>query len=190
MQEKEFEQSLSQQFFDSQLPYFESKSYRGEYGGSDYQLRTYSVLEMNDNLYKNFITQNYGSFENYSQRFRINQTTSVYNPLYDYTLDVKIVNESESYTSDHISPQEVILEELSGVCTVFFIKKSDNSIRRITGTLDSKYLPTKEYNTRKNFFTTLPGDRVGIWDINAQQWKSFYMSNVIRFVRDDTVGTE
>ena len=57
MQEKEFEQSLSQQFFDSQLPYFESKSYRGEYGGSDYQLRTYSVLEMNDNLYKNFITQ-------------------------------------------------------------------------------------------------------------------------------------
>jgi hypothetical protein len=34
------------------------------------------------------------------------------------------------------------------------------------------------------------GDRILIWDLNENGWKSFYMERVIKFVRDDTIGLE
>jgi hypothetical protein len=36
----------------------------------------------------------------------------------------------------------------------------------------------------------MAGDRIGVWDLNEQAWKSFYMSTVIKFVRDDTTDLE
>jgi hypothetical protein len=32
--------------------------------------------------------------------------------------------------------------------------------------------------------------RIGVWDLNEQKWKSFYMGNVFRFVRDDSESLE
>lgn len=181
---------LKKEFEESNFSYIESKPFKGEYGGSDYQLKTYQKLQTNDLLYKNFIQEVYGSYENYLQQYKINQNTNVFDPGVDYRMDVKIVNKEESYTSDHISTHEIILELLSGVCTIFFIKRTDGSSRRLTGTLEPSMLPTKEYAVRKNFFSPMSGDRLGVWDINEQTWKSFYVDSVFKFIRDETVGTE
>jgi hypothetical protein len=82
------------------------------------------------------------------------------------------------------------MENLSGVCTIFFTKKTNGMTRRLTCTLNEQYMPTSEFSNRSNFFSPMGGDRIGVWDINEQAWKSFYMSSVFKFVRDDTVGNE
>jgi hypothetical protein len=114
---------------------------------------------------------------------------AIFDPTTDYIVDVTIIKEDAFYKTNHISSQEIILENLSGVCSVWFTKKN-GSTRRLNCTLDTKYMPGKEFNTRANFFSPMAGDRVGVWDINEQRWKSFYMNNVFKFVRDDTSGIE
>jgi hypothetical protein len=81
------------------------------------------------------------------------------------------------------------MEALSGVCTVIFMKV-DGSVGRITGTLDKAAMPTSQYENRSKFFSPLKGDRIVVWDINKQDWRSFYMERVIKFVRDDTIDLE
>jgi hypothetical protein len=166
-----------------------AKSFGGDYTGSSIQQQNYDRLNTQDKIYSQFILQNYGSYDNYMQMHRIGQTSAVYDPSIDYVMDVTVVTENQSYKSDHISTQEVIMEALSGVCTVIFMK-INGSVGRITGTLERSYIPTSEYQTRLNFFSPLKGDRIVVWDINKQGWRSFYMDRVIKFVRDDTIGLE
>lgn len=168
-----------------------SKSYAGNYSGSQLQEQTYKNLQMQDVLYEEYIKQTYGSYENFLQKNKImfNDVASVYDPTIDFIADVTVITKDESYKTDHISAQEVILESLSGVCTVIFMKV-DGSVGRIVGTLDSRAIPTYQRDTRVNFFSPLAGDRVVIWDINKQGWRSFYMDRVIKFVRDDTIALE
>ena len=166
-----------------------NRSYGGAYSGSKLQKETYEKLEKQDALYDQFIKTTYGSYENYYQVNKIFQGISVYDPTVDYIMDVTVITEEQSYKTDHISSQEVIMEALSGVCTVVFMKV-DGSVGRITGTLDKKAMPTSEYETRRNFFSPLAGDRIVMWDINKQDWRSFYMDRVIKFIRDDTVALE
>lgn len=166
-----------------------SKSFAGNYTGTKIQEESYARLQTDDRLYGQFITQNYGSYENFLSQNRIGQASSIYDPSMDYVMDVTVVTENESYKSDHISTQEVIMEALSGVCTVIFMKV-DGSVGRITGTLQKSAMPTSQYETRLNFFKPLSNDRVVMWDINKQGWRSFYMENVIKFVRDDTIALE
>lgn len=166
-----------------------SKSFGGKYLGSEVQTRTYERVQKSDAMYQQFIRQNYGSYENFLQANKINQAAQVYDPTVDYIMDVRVVTEDQSYESDHISTQEVIMEALSGVCTVVFMKK-DGSVGRITGTLDPDYIPQSESATRRQLFSPQRGDRVIMWDLNKQDWRSFYMDKVIKFVRDDTIGLE
>jgi len=190
MAEENIESRLTNEFSDSILSDVDSKIFSGEYGGSNYQLTTYKKVEMQDKLYQNYIKKNYGSFENYLNSNQMNQMSSVYNPVGDYRADIKIVTDKYSFTSDHISTSETIMEILSGVCTVYFLKKTNSNIRRITCSLNEEHMPTSEYSNRSNFFSAMPGDRVGVWDINEQKWKSFYMDSLVKFVRDETVSTE
>lgn len=180
-QQQNFDKQFQQEGF--------AKSFAGDYTGSKLQEQTYNRLKTQDALYEQFITRTYGSFDNYLQQHRIGQASSLYDPSIDYVMDVTVVTENESYKSDHISTEEVIMEALSGVCTVVFMKV-DGSVGRITGTLDKAAMPTSEYQTRMNFFSPLPNDRVVMWDINKQGWRSFYMDKVIKFVRDDTIALE
>lgn len=166
-----------------------NRSYGGAYSGSKLQKETYQKLEREDAIYNQFIKNTYGSYENFLTQTKMFQDISVYDPTIDYVMDVTVITEEASYKTDHISSQEVIMEALSGVCTVVFMKV-DGSIGRITGTLDKKAMPTSQYQTRTNFFTPLSGDRIVVWDINKQDWRSFYMDRVIRFVRDDTIALE
>jgi hypothetical protein len=66
----------------------------------------------------------------------------------------------------------------------------NGSVGRITGTLEKKSIPTKQYRVRSQLFSPQKGDRIIMWDINKQDWRSFYMERVIKFIRDDTIGLE
>jgi hypothetical protein len=160
------------------------------YRGSDLQKETYASLENDDLAYKQFITRTYGSYENYLAQNKINQNINVYDPMTDYIMDVTVITKDTSYKTDHISTQEVIMENLTGFCTVYFNKKSNGASRRLSCTLEQNSIPTSQSNTRQNFFSPQKGDRVVVWDLNAQGWKSFYMSSVIKFIRDDTTGLQ
>lgn len=182
-----FEERLSSEL-NAPGSFFNTKEQK-EYRRSYLQKQTYDNLQRDDLLYQKFITQTYGSYDNFLQQTRIAQDISVYDPTMDYILDVTVITDDTFFKTDHISSQEIIMENLSGICSVWFTKK-DGSSKRLNCTLDRKYLPTKEYNTRVNFFSPMPGDRIGVWDLNEQKWKSFYMGKVFKFVRDDTSGLE
>lgn len=166
-----------------------SKSFQGEYIGSNLQNITYNRLEQSDKAYQEYIKENYGSYDNFLRMNRISQTTSVYDPNIHYIMDVTVITKDSSYKTDHISTQEVIMEALSGVCTIVFMKV-DGSVGRITGTLDEDMVPQSQSRQRKMAFFPQQNDRVVIWDLNKDGWRSFYMSRVIKFVRDDTIGLE
>jgi hypothetical protein len=104
-------------------------------------------------------------------------------------MDVTVITKDAYYKTDHISASEVIMESMSGICSYNFIKK-DGTTSKVNGTLDIKYLPSKELQTRTNFFSPLAGDRIVVWDIAKQHWASFYMSKMFKFVRDDTTDLE
>jgi hypothetical protein len=177
----QFQQQLEKEGF--------AKSFGGEYVGSPLQIGTYKKLESADNAYKQFIRQTYGSYENYLRMNRIDEAVSVYDPTRDYIMDVTVITENASYKSDHISTQEVIMEALSGVCTIVFMK-NDGSVGRITGTLEKNMIPPSKNQTRTSLFFPQKNDRVILWDLNKQDWRSFYMDRVIKFVRDDTISVE
>lgn len=176
--------------FDAQFLSSETgKEFAGEYVGSQLQKQTYESLQKQDLLYKKFITENYGSFENYLQANKINQDIAVFDPIRDFMMDVTVVTKDQRYKSNHISAQELLMEALSGICTTIFVK-TDGSVGRLTGTLQENAIPGKDQDTRVNFFSPLPNSRIVMWDITKQGWRSFYMSKALRFVRDDTIDLE
>jgi hypothetical protein len=81
------------------------------------------------------------------------------------------------------------MENLTGVCSVWFVKKDGNT-KRLNCTLELSKIPSAQRKTRNEFFNPLPKNRIGVWDLNEQKWKSFYMGNVFRFVRDDSTSVE
>lgn len=166
-----------------------SKEFGGKYSGSELQEQTYVNLQKKDAQYTQFIADNYGSYENYINMNRIGLKSSEFDPTIDFVMDVTITTKDKSYKTDHISTQEVILEAMSGICTIIFVKVN-GSVGKITGTLDADYIPPTQTENRINFFRPLSNNRVVMWDITKQGWRSFYMDNVIKFVRDDTTDLE
>jgi hypothetical protein len=160
------------------------------YSGSSIQKEAYNRIEKNDVLYKLFIQKNYGSYENFLIAKKLLQDITIFDPSVDYIIDTTVITKDISYKTDHLSTQEVINENLSGVCTIYFIKKTTGSVRRLQCTLNENLVPNSQSDIRSNFFSAGRGDLVGVWDINIQAWRSFYMSSVIKFVRDDTRSIE
>ena len=160
------------------------------YHGSSLQQQTYEDLQKEDIEYQKFIVRTYGSYENFTTIKHINTEADVFDPSSDYIIETSVITNEKELKTDHISSDEVLLEMLSGVCTVFFIKKTTGSSRKLTCTLQEKYIPSTQKKARQNFFSPMAGDRLGVWDLNQRAWKSFYMSNVFKFVRDDTTDLE
>lgn len=184
-----FNEGLSEQIDKSMQDTFFAKEFGGEYSGSRIQYERYKNLEQRDEEYRKYIADNFGSYENYLKLSRIDEGTNIFNPETDYIIDVQIVTQDKSYRTDHISAEQVIMEALSGVCTVIFMKVN-GTVGRITGTLEKKYIPSKHMGVRRQVFSPQKGDRIIMWDINKQDWRSFYMDLVIKFIRDDTIGLE
>lgn len=184
-----FNEELSRQLDKAMQDNFFSREFGGEYSGSRIQSEKYKSLEKKDDEYRKYIFDNFGSYENYLKISRIDEGTNVFNPETDYIIDVQIVTPEKSYRTDHISSEQVIMEALGGVCTVIFMKVN-GTVGRITGTLEKKYIPSKQLSVRRKVFSPQRGDRIIMWDINKQDWRSFYMQFVIKFIRDDTIGLE
>ena len=177
-------QNLDNQFIDSNLSSISYQGTRENYLGSEKQKNIVKSLFSSDAEFKDYIEDLYGSFDEY-EKTKIS-FSSEFDPASDYTVDVSIISSDQTlYSSDHISPGEVIVELLNGVCTFFYIKVNGSS-GKSTGSLNSKFLPASEYSTRKKFFIPLPSDRIVLWDVEKQQWNSFYMSRLIKFIRDET----
>lgn len=184
-----FNEELTAQILEGLQDSTFERKFGGDYQGSEQQQTTYKNLENQDLLYKQYITQNFGTYENFLRQKKIQTSINVFDPTIHYMMDVTVITDEVAYKTDHISPDQLIMEALSGICTIQFLDK-DNNAKRIVGTLDKKEIPSKELSVRANFFSPLRGDRIGIWDLNKQGWRSFYMNKAFRFVRDDTIGLE
>lgn len=160
-----------------------------DYRQSALQKKTYKTTVDEDDEYTEYIKKLYGSYDSFLREKQLLQDIHVFDPDTDYMLDVTVIKKDAAYKTDHMSAQEALLESLSGVCTIWFIK-NNGSTRRLTCTLKSSLIPNSQYDIRKNFFRPMKYDRLGVWDINEQKWKSFYMGRVFKFVRDDSVSTE
>jgi hypothetical protein len=160
------------------------------YRGSSIQKETYDTLETEDKLYNQFIIRQYGSYQNFLTQNKIQRSIQIFDPTIDYIIDATVITKDAAYKTDHLSSQETLMEILSGVCTVYFIKKTTGSSRRITCTLERGAVPSTYAAVRSSFFSPMAGDRIGVWDLNERKWKSFYMSSVYKFVRDDTTSLE
>jgi hypothetical protein len=113
----------------------------------------------------------------------------VFDPRYDVKTDVTVNTKEKTYKSDHISPNEIIMEGLSGICTIDYLKKNGNSDRFI-GTLNKNIIDSNKSSERVLFFSPLQGNRIVMWNLVKKDWSSFFVSGLIRFVRDDTIGIE
>jgi hypothetical protein len=172
---------------------FVSKFNLGEkqkYNGSDEQLKTYENLEDSDPAYARYIVSQYGSYQNFLFVHQIQKNfDSVFDPRYDVKTDVTVNTKEKTYKSDHISPNEIIMEGLSGICTIDYLKKNGNSDRFI-GTLNKNIIDSNKSSERVLFFSPLQGNRIVMWNLVKKDWSSFFVSGLIRFVRDDTIGIE
>jgi hypothetical protein len=74
------------------------------------------------------------------------------------------------------SVQEILQELNSGVCTLFFYKITNGTLRRMRCTLQGVSPVQTKYNR--------PGV-VAVWDLDASQWRSFYANRVFKLVRNE-----
>lgn len=160
-----------------------------DYRAEDFQMNEYKSIEGEDEEFKKYVIKEYGDYDTFLRKQRIKKDIHVYDPTIDYLIDVSVVKPGAVYKTDHISPSEVIMENLTGVCTVWFVKVN-GSTRKLTCTLQEVHIPDTEEDTRLNFFKPGKNGRIFVWEINEQKWKSFYMGNVFKFVRDDSQTLE
>lgn len=185
------EKSLDQQITSELLsPYsFVASKSIVDYRQSPLQKFTYQQTATEDEDYQRYIIKQYGSYESFTRLKKVTQDIHVFDPSTDYLMDVTVIKKDTAFKTDHISAQEALLENLSGICSVWFVK-NDGSTKRLNCTLKRDLVPEGEQETRSSFFIPQKNARIGVWDINEQKWKSFYMGRAFKFVRDDSTTLE
>lgn len=165
-----------------------------KYFGSEFQKLKYQKFKGKDYLYEQAIIKKFGSYDLFLEQTKLGQR-SIFNPASEYQMDVTIITKNKEnkitkyYKSDNISTYELIQEMLFGLCTIEYTKVNGQPSKTV-GTLYKKYILPSKTQERINFLFPLRNDRVGVWDLIKQDWSTFYMGNVFRFVRDDTIGIE
>ena len=185
--------SVNKALKDDHLNYPSYQGIKQKYEGSELQIKKYEDLKNTDPLFADYISQKYGSYENFLFVNRMNENQAqVFDPMSDYKMEVTVITKNVYYKSDHISGQEIILEALSGLCTVDYLSV-DGSAKRLYGTLQKRYMIPSMATQRFQFFSTKSGkygEKVILWNVNKMKWSSFYMNRALRFVKDDTTGIE
>lgn len=160
-----------------------------DYVSSDYRLSIYKEIANKDKLFNDYVKGFYGSVENF---FKFNSSLNqhkTYDPVSDYMAEVVIITKKKNYKAGFISQPELMMETIAGVCSVEYFKRNGLA-DRIVGTLHEDFIPTAEEDVRLSAFGGLGRNRVLIWNLLKGGWSSFYMPNLIRFVRDETTGLE
>jgi hypothetical protein len=189
--QNEYENKLEEAFLKTNL--YETKKSESkkqeDYLSSEYRTKVYQNITEKDLEFNKYLKNIYGSAKNY---FEMNQNllqNKVYDPSSDFQAEIEIITDETYYRSYFISQSETILELLNGVCTIEFFQ-TDGRIERIVGSLSREEVPQSQLSTRMYAFSGLRGSRVLVWNMFKQKWASFYMTNLKRFVRDDTSGLE
>jgi hypothetical protein len=182
---------LESSFLDSNLSDISKREGKKEedYLSSQYRIEKYKNISKNDLEFNKYIKGIYGSAENYLEMNNFTFQNKIYDPASDYQAEVEIITNDTFYKSRFISQQETLLELLGGVCTIEYFQV-DGNVDRLVCSLSQNSVPGNEFQTRLNSFAGLGGDRVLVWNLIKKGWSSFYMKNLIRFVRDDTSGIQ
>lgn len=168
------------------------RSYLGpalDYIKSELRKEKYKKVSEDDDAFSDYIKQKYGSANMFFEMNQQLREERVYNPLTDYDIEVEIITKDEYLKTNFISSKEIFLEILDGVATIQYFKKDGNAAQ-LTGTLKKSFIPSSQYETREKVFGFFGGQRVLIWDIIKQDWSSFYVPMVRRFIRDDTTDLQ
>ena len=75
--------------------------------------------------------------------------------------------------------EEMLKMFMSGEVRIIFRKKTNGLIRDLLGTLNKEYIPPEQYGVLSLILTSSDSDRMVIWDIESNDWRSFYMNTVI-----------
>jgi hypothetical protein len=88
------------------------------------------------------------------------------------------------------SPSQITSELGKGVCTVWFGRKTypQGVTRRMTCTLDESKFDGK-YRGQSPSQSRKPG-LIPVWDLDASNWRSFYLRSVTRLVRNEETDVQ
>ena len=88
------------------------------------------------------------------------------------------------------SPSQITSELGKGVCTVWFGRRTypQGVTRRMTCTLDESKFAGK-YRGRSPSQSRKPG-LIPVWDLDASNWRSFYLGSVTRLVRNEETDAQ
>jgi len=167
---------------------FNSPSYRGpakDYMQSEERKNKYEELTKEDDSLSEFLRSVYGSSETFFEFNKDLQSARIFSPGVDFNIEVEIVTKNDYYKSNFISSSEMFFEILGGVCTVQYYK-TDGRADQMVVTLKRELVPSSQHGTRLDAFQSLGKNRLLVWNLQKEKWASFYVQNVVRFVRDDT----
>jgi len=68
-----------------------------------------------------------------------------------------------------------------GKVKVVFRKRGNNLLRVLLCTLNESFIPPEEMSTYEGALTSSGGDRYIVWDLEKNDWRSFYMDSVLSF---------
>tara|TARA_R110001592_G_scaffold290290_1_gene559395 strand:+ start:1861 stop:2133 length:273 start_codon:yes stop_codon:yes gene_type:complete len=75
---------------------------------------------------------------------------------------------------------EELMKLLSqGEVRIVFMKKENNLIRNLLGTLNKDDIPPEQYDTLSKIITNSNSRIVVVWDMESLGWRSFYPESIV-----------
>lgn len=68
-----------------------------------------------------------------------------------------------------------------GIVKLVFRKKENNLLRVMVCTLNEGYIPPEEIATYQKALVESGGAKYVVWDVEKNDWRSFYMNSVISY---------
>ncbi len=75
--------------------------------------------------------------------------------------------------------QQILEMLMQGTVEVIFRKKENNLIRTLLCTMNKSNIPPEELKTYGLALQESGGDRMIVWDVEKNDWRSFYMNSII-----------
>ena len=91
---------------------------------------------------------------------------------------IQVQENTDAAQKEFVNPSvsEITQQLNAGICTLFFYKITDGTMRRMRCTLQGvNAVPTK-YNRQ---------GVMAVWDLDASQWRSFYPNRVFKLIRNE-----
>tara|TARA_R110002020_G_scaffold56396_5_gene156052 strand:+ start:1402 stop:1671 length:270 start_codon:yes stop_codon:yes gene_type:complete len=75
--------------------------------------------------------------------------------------------------------EELLKMFMSGQVRVIFRRKGNGIIRSLLGTLNKDDIPPEQYDTLSSILDGSSNELIVVWDIERNDWRSFYFYTVI-----------